>query len=123
MLWLQNEHEPNHALQVMFLKDLPPCGRRIVISPKIPQDSPSCYDSLMRNLAVLPHERSTLRGADQPGSLQYRCHLLWRVMNKRPKLLARQPQLEVPKRKHGPHVPTVRRIGERQYLPGPRGLL
>jgi hypothetical protein len=23
MLWLQNEHEPNHALQVMFLKDLP----------------------------------------------------------------------------------------------------
>jgi hypothetical protein len=42
----------------------------------------------MRNLAVLPHERSTLRGADQPGSLQYRCHLLWRVINKRPKLLA-----------------------------------
>ena len=29
------------------------CDWRIVISPKIPQDSPSCYDSLMRNLAVL----------------------------------------------------------------------
>jgi hypothetical protein len=29
------------------------CGWRIVISSKIPQDSPSCYDSLMRNLAVL----------------------------------------------------------------------
>jgi hypothetical protein len=29
------------------------CGWRIVISPRIPQDSPSCYDSLMRNLAVL----------------------------------------------------------------------
>src|SRR5258707_7023868 len=29
------------------------CSWRIVISPKIPQDSPSCYDSLMRNLAVL----------------------------------------------------------------------
>jgi hypothetical protein len=28
-------------------------GWRIVISPKILQDSPSCYDSLMRNLAVL----------------------------------------------------------------------
>jgi hypothetical protein len=31
----------------------PTCSWRIVISPKIPQDSPSCYDSLMRNLAVL----------------------------------------------------------------------
>jgi glucose dehydrogenase len=29
------------------------CSWRIVISTKIPQDSPSCYDSLMRNLAVL----------------------------------------------------------------------
>jgi hypothetical protein len=29
------------------------CAWRIGISPKIPQDSPSCYDSLMRNLAVL----------------------------------------------------------------------
>ncbi len=29
------------------------CGWRIVISPMIPQDSPSCYDSSMRNLAVL----------------------------------------------------------------------
>jgi hypothetical protein len=29
------------------------CGWRIVISPMIPQDSPSCYDSWMRNLAVL----------------------------------------------------------------------
>jgi putative transposase len=29
------------------------CGWRIVISPKIPQNSPSCYHSLMRNLAVL----------------------------------------------------------------------
>src|SRR5271169_1365405 len=29
------------------------CAWRIVICPKIPQDSPSCYDSLMRNLAVL----------------------------------------------------------------------
>jgi hypothetical protein len=28
------------------------CRWRIVISPKIPQDSPSCYDSLMRNLRV-----------------------------------------------------------------------
>src|SRR2546430_11509109 len=31
----------------------PRCGWRIVISPKIPQDSSFCYDSLMRNLAVL----------------------------------------------------------------------
>src|SRR5207245_11769659 len=29
------------------------CLWRIVISPAIPQDSPPCYDSLMRNLAVL----------------------------------------------------------------------
>jgi len=29
------------------------CGWRIVISPTIPQDSPSCYHSLMRNLPVL----------------------------------------------------------------------
>jgi hypothetical protein len=29
------------------------CGWRIVISPMIPQDSPSCYHSSMRNLAVL----------------------------------------------------------------------
>src|SRR5205807_3452086 len=29
------------------------CLCRIVISPAIPQDSPPCYDSLMRNLAVL----------------------------------------------------------------------
>src|SRR6184192_3318994 len=29
------------------------CVWRIVISPAIPQDSPPCYDSLMRNLAVL----------------------------------------------------------------------
>lgn len=29
------------------------CAWRIVISPKIPQDSPSCYHSLMRNLPVL----------------------------------------------------------------------
>jgi putative transposase len=29
------------------------CAWRIVISPKIPQDSPSCYHSLMRNLSVL----------------------------------------------------------------------
>jgi hypothetical protein len=28
------------------------CVWRIVISPKIPQDSPSCYHSLMRNLPV-----------------------------------------------------------------------
>ena len=27
-----------------------PCGWRIVISHKIPQDSPSCYDSVMRDL-------------------------------------------------------------------------
>ncbi len=32
---------------------LRPNSWRIVISTKIPQDSPSCYDSLMRNLAVL----------------------------------------------------------------------
>ncbi len=31
----------------------PTCSWRIVISPKIPQDSSFCYDSLMRNLAVL----------------------------------------------------------------------
>jgi hypothetical protein len=30
-----------------------PCGWRIVIPPKIPEDSPSCYHSSMRNLAVL----------------------------------------------------------------------
>jgi hypothetical protein len=29
------------------------CGWRIVIPPKIPEDSPSCYHSSMRNLAVL----------------------------------------------------------------------
>src|SRR6516165_2203242 len=29
------------------------CDWRIVISPKIPQDSPSCYDSVMRDLVVL----------------------------------------------------------------------
>jgi hypothetical protein len=29
------------------------CLWRIVISPIIPQDSPSCYDSAMRNLVVL----------------------------------------------------------------------
>jgi len=29
------------------------CGWRIVISPNIPQDSPSCYHFSMRNLAVL----------------------------------------------------------------------
>jgi len=29
------------------------CAWRIVISPKIPQDSPSCYHSLVRNLPVL----------------------------------------------------------------------
>jgi hypothetical protein len=29
------------------------CGRRIVISPKIPGDSPSCYHSSIGNLAVL----------------------------------------------------------------------
>src|SRR5580700_2711521 len=29
------------------------CGWRIVIPPKIPEDSPSCYYSSMRNLAVL----------------------------------------------------------------------
>ena len=29
------------------------CGWRIVISPKIPEDSPSCYDSVMRDLVVL----------------------------------------------------------------------
>ena len=28
------------------------CGCRIAISPKIPQDSPSCYHSSMRNLAA-----------------------------------------------------------------------
>ena len=32
---------------------LPRCGWRIVIPPKIPEDSPSCYHSSMRNLAVL----------------------------------------------------------------------
>ena len=31
----------------------PRYGLRIVISPKIPQDSSFCYDSLMSNLAVL----------------------------------------------------------------------
>jgi hypothetical protein len=29
------------------------CGWRIVSSPMIPQDSPSCYHSSMRNLAIL----------------------------------------------------------------------
>src|ERR1700720_538159 len=29
------------------------CGWRIIISPMIPQGSPSCYDSAMRNVVVL----------------------------------------------------------------------
>jgi len=63
-----------------------------------------------------PHERFTLRGADQPSSLQYRCHLL-RPVDKCSKLLACQPQPEIPKCEHSPHVPTVTRLGEGQHLP------
>src|SRR6516165_5658849 len=39
--------------RMVFSGALGTCGWRIVISPKIPQDSPSCYDSVMRDLVVL----------------------------------------------------------------------
>jgi hypothetical protein len=46
--WKVKTHGPKHNLALIFASSW-----RIVISPKIPQDSLSCYDSLMRNLAVL----------------------------------------------------------------------
>ena len=47
------------------------CGWRIVISPKIPQDSASCYHSAMRNLAVLfIHLIATLARLLGPGGVR-----------------------------------------------------
>jgi hypothetical protein len=47
------------------------CGWRIVISPKIPQDSASCYDSLMRNLAVVfTHSIAVLARSLGPGGVR-----------------------------------------------------
>jgi hypothetical protein len=56
-------HSPDHLKPVKLdargyrhrqrARFYPACGWRIVISPEIPQDSPFCYDSLMRNLAAL----------------------------------------------------------------------
>src|SRR6266550_193110 len=47
------------------------CGWRIVISPTIPQDSPSCYHSSMRHLVVLfIHFLSTLVRLLAPGGVR-----------------------------------------------------
>src|SRR6266550_3594579 len=47
------------------------CLWRIVISPTIPQDSPSCYDSVMRNLVVLfIHFLATLVRLLGPGGVR-----------------------------------------------------
>src|SRR5260370_23079673 len=44
---------PPNNLQTSTRRRVHWCGWRIVISPKISQDSPSCYHSLMRHLVVL----------------------------------------------------------------------
>ena len=46
-------HAHADSLRKRFPYHRASCGWRIVIPPKIPEDSPSCYHSSMRNLAVL----------------------------------------------------------------------
>src|ERR1700676_4620989 len=50
---------------------IPTCGWRNIISPMIPQGSPSCYDSAMRNLVVLfIHFIATLARLLGPGGVR-----------------------------------------------------
>src|ERR1700676_1773410 len=50
---------------------IPTCGWRNIISPMIPQGSPSCYDSAMRHLTVLfIHFISTLARLLGPGGVR-----------------------------------------------------
>jgi len=49
-LSIVSAHMAHDAVETVWMAT---CGWRIVISPIIPSDFPSCYDSAMRNLAVL----------------------------------------------------------------------
>ena len=70
----------------------PRCGWRIVICPKIPQDSSFRYDSLMRNLAVLfIHFIAVLARLLGPGgvrSLEHQILILNRSRKRSPNLHA-----------------------------------
>ena len=71
-------------------------ARLLHAGKSIPSIARQRHDSLKPLIASViyaerPHERFTLRGARQPGSLQYRSHPFRRV-NKRPKFFACQSQ-------------------------------
>src|SRR6516162_7755704 len=72
------------------------CGWRIVISHKIPQDSPSCYDSVMRDLVVLfIHFIATLARLLGPGGA--RSILAVSLLLKHQLLIVNRPRHRSPK--------------------------